>query len=211
MTKSQAIPATPKQWGSVNSECRGLFKQSSPAHTFVEIDSHSFKELVQKLTGFSEDYEGQKLPVTMAARSSNKGCTVAATKSDGDCFAVVKNGIEMGPQKSALNLHIRRHFKRKLEIKLDRTDSRSTIRLAGDTEMSSPMTLPALVSSPITPLGIAEPFTSSSYYQCSSTPTSCNQSSYLEEEFTKASPNSLKRIPELLPLFPLHSSTEPNV
>ncbi|KAH9331422.1 hypothetical protein KI387_003530, partial [Taxus chinensis] len=100
MTKSQAI-----RWGS---ECTA---PSAMSTTFVETDSHSFRELVQRLTGVSE---GEKLPVTIHARNSSKGREEAGNNSVGN-----KSRIEMGIQRSAFKFQKRRASQRKSEIKLD--------------------------------------------------------------------------------------------
>ncbi|KAH9331419.1 hypothetical protein KI387_003527, partial [Taxus chinensis] len=177
MTKSKAMPAGSKQWGSANSEWTRSPKQTIVYTTFVETDSHSFRDLVQKLTGVSE---GEKLPVTINGRNSVKGSVEAGIKSEGDCSALIKSGIEVGTQKSAFNLHQRRKFQKRLEIKpgfYHDSQNETTILPGGKKYVISPTVIP----SPITPLGPVDPFNTSPSYCYSSTPTSCNPSSYLEE------------------------------
>ncbi|GLJ18338.1 hypothetical protein SUGI_0324610 [Cryptomeria japonica] len=197
----------PKQWGSANSESPKGFNQSVHPDTFVEIDSHSFKELVQRLTGASENSESKKLPVTRPARTPKKDGPAEGMKSGWNC------GFQVGIQKPAFKLQDRRKFQRKLEINLGLNDHHYAHRLTGNHYYGlSSVTLPALISSPITPLGPFDPFNSPPSYYYDSTPTSCCQSLCLEEEKEKfcfeGSAVSVKREPELLPLFPLHSSRQ---
>ncbi|GLJ18341.1 hypothetical protein SUGI_0324640 [Cryptomeria japonica] len=214
MAKSQSIAQGSKQSGSANSECTTSYKQTIIYTTFLETESHSFKELVQKHTGVSE---GEKLPVTMPPKKSSRGSAVAGLKSDGG-FALIKGGIEVGPQKSAFKLHHRRQFHKRLEMQLGlgHDDASAPKLVAGNGCVLSPTLNP----SPCTPLGPIDPFTcsSTSYCynnystSCCSTP-SCNQSPYLDEqgeEFCfEASAIRVKSEPELLPLFPLHSPIKP--
>ncbi|GLJ18369.1 hypothetical protein SUGI_0325120 [Cryptomeria japonica] len=197
MTKSQTMSVDSKKWGSA---FMTPSRQAVASTTYIETDSSSFRELVQKLTGVSEP--GGKLPLTMPARSEKtcKGSAAGVIKSDDNCF---KSGIEMVPQKPAFKLHNRRQFHKKVQIKLG-------LRNDPDSEGDSYRFLPNLISSPITPLGHGDLFTHSDYCCSSYIP----KSSYLEEEgqefCLEASPNCLKREPELLPLFPLHSTTRPS-
>nr|DAD45023.1 TPA_asm: hypothetical protein HUJ06_003253 [Nelumbo nucifera] len=69
--------------------------------TFVQADPSTFRAVVQKLTGATDDPSMEKLPVTVPARQ--------ATKSSVG---------EMGPRKTTFKLHERRQSMRKLEIKL---------------------------------------------------------------------------------------------
>lgn len=199
-----------KQWGSVDSEWASSPKQTIIYTTFVETDSDGFRELVQKLTGVSEgENENEKLPVTMPARNSRKG-----GKSDEDPGAVGKS-VELGIQKSGFKLHQRRQFQKKIETKRSfYHELHKPTRLSGNNKNHNDVTIAsALIPSPITPLEPADPFNSSPSCCYSSTPTSGNQSSHLEEEEQgfcfEGSAISVKREPELLPLFPLHSPTQP--
>ncbi|GLJ18339.1 hypothetical protein SUGI_0324620 [Cryptomeria japonica] len=215
MTKSQAMAECSKQWGSANSEWASAPKQTIIYTTFVETDSDGFRELVQKLTGVSE---GEKMPVTMPARNSRKGGALAAVGAGvkTDSCDMIKGGVEVGIQKSGFKLHQRRQFQKKIETKRSfYHELHKPTRLTGNNNdvSLSPVTPKALIPSPITPLEPADPFNSSPSCCYSSTPTSGNQSSYLEEEeqgfYFEASAISVKREPELLPLFPLHSPTQP--
>lgn len=220
--------------------------------TFVQADTSSFRELVQKLTGISDDSQ-EKLPITMPARYANRGGggggVVAgkqhATQAEGGGVAGVglyfkqgpdisKPGVEVGPRKSAFKLHERRQSMRKLEIKLGLTSLRHnpssglSPRTAGELRSPNPQDIPALVPSPVTPLG-SDPFENGySPSSVTTTPTSCNaaygpptptsesSSSVISEEeraiaekgfYLHPSPLNTPRgsEPELLPLFPLQS------
>lgn len=218
--------------------------------TFVQADTSSFRELVQKLTGISDDSQ-EKLPITMPARYANRGGggVVAgkqhATQAEGGGVAGVglyfkqgpdisKPGVEVGPRKSAFKLHERRQSMRKLEIKLGLTSLRHnpssglSPRTAGELRSPNPQDIPALVPSPVTPLG-SDPFENGySPSSVATTPTSCNaaygpptptsesSSSAISEEeraiaekgfYLHPSPLNTPRgsEPELLPLFPLQS------
>ena len=233
MADSEAMA---KQWGCANSECPKVMNQIVHPDTFVQIESHCFKDLVQKLTGAAEDSGVKKLPVTRHARSSKKD----GFRSVWDCSPLVKCGFKVGIKKPAFKLQHRRKFQKKLEINLGLNDHHIDLRLndehfnlgLNDHNLNLGMnghcygervgvnsygircaTLPPLICSPITPLGPFDPFNSPpSYYYYDSTPTSGNQSPHSEEEEQKfsfeGSAMSVKRQPELLPLFPLHSSTE---
>ncbi|OVA05865.1 VQ [Macleaya cordata] len=72
--------------------------------TFVQADPSTFRALVQKLTGVTENPSIEKLPVTTTpSRSSQTGKTLLS---------------EVGPRKPGFKLHERRNSMRKLEIKL---------------------------------------------------------------------------------------------
>jgi hypothetical protein len=221
--------------------------------TFVQADTSSFRELVQKLTGISDDSQ-EKFPITMPARYANRGGGGGggvsgkqhATQADGGVGVagvglyfkqgpdISKPGVEVGPRKSAFKLHERRQSMRKLEIKLGLTSLRHnpssglSPRTSGELRSPNPQDIPALVPSPVTPLG-SDPFENG--YSPSSvitTPTSCNaaygpptptsespSSAISEEEraiaekgfYLHPSPLNTPRgsEPELLPLFPLQS------
>ncbi|GLJ18340.1 hypothetical protein SUGI_0324630 [Cryptomeria japonica] len=199
MAKSQAS----KHGGSASSECTTSYKETVIYTTYIETESNGFKDVVQKLTGVSE---GEKLPVTMPARKPGRGRAAGGIKPDISCCALMEGGIEVGAHKSPLKLHPRKEFHKTMEIKLDLNHDTTSMLSSGNHGV--------LFQSPITSLGHADPFVSSSSHCCfsSSTPNSCNESSYLEEvnEFGFEGPLiRLKREPELLPLFPLHSPMHP--
>lgn len=223
MTKSQTGSLHGKQWGSVTAkptvtpqvEATKL-KHIEIRTTFVQTDTSSFRELVQKLTGVSDDSEvGEfNFPTTMPAKYANSNAAESGSVLQYGHSAFNKSGIEVGPRKSAFKLHERRQCPTKLQIKLGLHGTNPHRLLPGEV-LSLP--LPALIPSPITPLG-PDRFTSNhcTAYSPNSTP-SCNQSSStdLPEEKSIAgegfcfqplpSPRHGKIEPELLSLFPLHS------
>ncbi|CAN6482260.1 unnamed protein product [Victoria cruziana] len=189
---------------------------SSPT-TFVQADAHTFKELVQKLTGANDDSQ-EKLPVTVPARLANRANNAAAAPGD------------VGPRRPAFKLHERRQGLRKLDIKLGvaalrppHPSPRSQQLLLSPTTAFSDLSL----SSPVTPL---DPFENgfyspnSGYFRRIASPSSGSESSssppgpaatMSEEEkaiaekgfYLHPSPINTPRgaEPELLPLFPLQS------
>ncbi|KAL7165915.1 hypothetical protein ACSBR2_036729 [Camellia fascicularis] len=101
-----------------------MMAPSSPTPTtFVQADTTTFRELVQKLTGATGD-PADKLPVTFPTRLSSRPYN-----------PIDATGIRRSPFK----LQERRHTMRKLEIKLGLTSLRNS---------SSPT-----IQSPVTPLG----------------------------------------------------------
>lgn len=222
--------------------------------TFVQADTSSFRELVQKLTGISDDSQ-EKFPITMPARYANRGGGGGggvsgkqhATQAEGGVGVagvglyfkqgpdISKPGVEVGPRKSAFKLHERRQSMRKLEIKLGLTSLRHnpscglSPRTSGELRSPNPQDIPALVPSPVTPLGsdpfengyspssvITTPTTSCNAAYGPPTPTSESPSSAISEEeraiaekgfYLHPSPLNTPRgsEPELLPLFPLQS------
>lgn len=203
--------------------------------TFVQADTSTFKEVVQRLTGASDDAQEKKLPITMPARYAPRP-PVPANEPEGRPNPTlppvpapapappqgqaqaqpVKPGIEVGPRKPAFKLHERRQNLRNLQIGLGinplrlNLNGRISPRSAPPPEILSPsmLDLPSLVLSPVTPLG-SDPF------DCPSNSTSCDESSISQEERAIAGkgfylhPSPLQtprdREPELLPLFPLQS------
>lgn len=178
------------------------------ATTFVQADTSSFKEVVQKLTGATDD---NKLPITMPARYAPRSAAVPPPDHHQEVngAAISRPGFDVGPRKPAFKLHERRRNLRSLGIPPPafRLNGRISPRAA---ELLSPSMLDlssSLVLSPVTPLG-GDPF------DCpSSAGTSCNEASPTEEEkaiaqkryYLHPSPLSTPRDsePQLLPLFPL--------
>ncbi|XP_010268505.1 PREDICTED: VQ motif-containing protein 11-like [Nelumbo nucifera] len=161
--------------------------------TFVQADAHTFRELVQKLTGASED-DSEKLPITVPARFSAR----SSNSSD-----------VVGPRRPAFKLHERRQNMRKLEIKLGLTSLRNSTALSPRQNhlLVSP------ISSPVTPLSpdplFSGHFPGSGSESPSSPAVSEEEKAIAEKGFyLHPSPLSTPRgsePPELLPLFPLSS------
>lgn len=222
MTKSQTGSLHGKQWGSVTAKPTKTpqveatkLKHIEIRTTFVQTDTSSFRELVQKLTGVSDDSEvGEfKFPTTMPAEYANSNAAECGSVLKYGHSAINKSGIHVGPQKSAFKLHERRQCPTKLQIKLG-LQSTNPHRLLPGEVLSLP--LPALIPSPITPLG-PDRFTANHCTAYSSNSTPCNQSSPTDPTEEKSvagegfcfqplpSPRLGKIEPELLSLFPLHS------
>lgn len=171
--------------------------------TFVQADTSTFKEVVQRLTGASDDAQEKKLPITMPARYAPRP-PVPANEPEGRPTPTllpapipapapssalpqgqaqpVRPGIEVGPRKPAFKLHERRQNMRNLQIGLGINPLRVNLngRISPRTappEILSPsmLDLPSLVLSPVTPLG-SDPF------DCPSNSTSCDESSISQEE-----------------------------
>ncbi|XXG51778.1 hypothetical protein AAC387_Pa03g0276 [Persea americana] len=163
--------------------------------TFVQADAHTFRDLVQKLTGATDDTV-EKLPVTVPARYSARSPSCGGSGDVG------------GPRGPAFKLHERRHSMRKLEIKLGLTSLRGGVLSPRSQPLISP------ISSPVTPLGSDPLF--SGQFSASSSDSPMSSPAVSEEEkaiagkgfYLHPSPLSTPRgsePPELLPLFPLHS------
>ncbi|VVA11640.1 PREDICTED: VQ [Prunus dulcis] len=165
---------------------------SSPT-TFVQADTNTFRDLVQKLTGLSGDSE--KLPVTHPTRHYPKAPTIP--------------GDPTGPRRSPFKLQERRHTMRKLEIKL------SLANLHGSQSQTPRQTYQLLdspIPSPVTPLGSDSLFFPSSGSESPSSPAAAasEEEKAISEKgfYLHPSPLSTPRgsdPPELLTLFPLSS------
>ncbi|XP_043703049.1 VQ motif-containing protein 31-like [Telopea speciosissima] len=173
--------------------------------TFVQADPSTFRAVVQKLTGATNDPSLKKLPVTVPARQTGKGL-----------FG------EMGARKPAFKLQERRQSLRKLEIKLEAasfgggggggagiyspsavgggaaaTRQRCFMGGVGEMTLVSPV-------SPFDLLSRGSPRTPTPRL----TPEEEEERAIAEKCFyLHPSPRSTPRSsePELLPLFPLHS------
>ncbi|XP_043694812.1 VQ motif-containing protein 33-like [Telopea speciosissima] len=163
--------------------------------TFVQADAHTFRELVQKLTGASDDLQ-EKLPITLPARLSARSSPLS--------------GDIVGPRRSNFKLQERRQNMRKLEIKLGLTSLRSPPYSPRQTQnhlIVSP------IQSPVTPLGSETLFSvqySGSGSESPSSPAVLEEEKAIAEKgfYLHPSPLSTPRgsdPPELLPLFPLSS------
>ncbi|XAR50525.1 hypothetical protein NMG60_11004871 [Bertholletia excelsa] len=191
-SSSSSYPNNTTTFSSPSSSVSTIFDPSLSANTtFVQADPSTFRAVVQRLTGASQD-SSQKLPVTHPARLAPKPVS-------GD----------MGPRRSAFKLQERRQGARKLEIKLGNNgygfppsgssgSPAARIRgfqgLAGEAVMVSPV-------SPLDLFGRGSPVTPRS-------PAEEEERAIAEKGFyLHPSPLSTPRgsEPELLPLFPLRS------
>ncbi|KAE8735203.1 DnaJ/Hsp40 cysteine-rich domain superfamily protein [Hibiscus syriacus] len=174
---SSSVPSTPKPT------------------TFVEADANTFKDLVQKLTGSTNDTD--KLPVNIPGRLSSK------TSSHGGDHPTA-------PRRPPFKLQERRklqHSMKKLEIKLGLTTLRnSPSHCVFDCQTRR-------LDSPVTPLGSESLFYSSSGTVSPSSPVVSEEEKAIAEKGFYLHPSTLNtprgsRSPELLTLFPLSSPRE---
>ncbi|MBA0637131.1 hypothetical protein Godav_029947 [Gossypium davidsonii] len=164
--------------------------------TFVQADANTFRDLVQKLTGFARDTE--KLPLTF--RLSSK------TSLPSDPTA---------PRRPPFKLQERRQRQsmRKLEIKLGHATIRNSPTHYVSPPSQAPLRLDSPIRSPVTPLGSESLFYSSS----SGTLSPSSPARMVSEEekviaekgfYLHPSPLNTPRgtqPPELLTLFPITS------
>lgn len=168
--------------------------------TFVQADAHTFRDLVQKLTGATDDTL-EKLPITLPSRYASRSTNPSAPAADVG-----------GPRRSSFKLQERRHSIRKLEIKLGLTSLRgSSVAGAGAGPGFSPRSqlLISPIASPVTPLGSDPLFSGQLSLSGGESPASEEERAIAEKGFfLHPSPLSTPRgaePPELLPLFPLQS------
>lgn len=164
----------------------GCFEQCST--TFVQAEPSTFRAVVQKLTGATENLLAEKLPVTLPARLAGKPATV-----------------DMGPRRPAFKLHERRQSAKKLEIKLNKGGASTP--LASSARQRGFMGFGGRETAMVSPVSTLDLFARGS----PKTP----RSSLEEEEkaiaekgfYLHPSPLSTPRGSELelLPLFPLQS------
>ncbi|KDP33493.1 hypothetical protein JCGZ_07064 [Jatropha curcas] len=154
--------------------------------TFVQADTNTFRDLVQKLTGLAGD-SSEKFPVTLPTKLSSK----------------LSHPVDpTGPRRSSFKLQERRqHTIRKLEIELGLTSQfsfRKTHRL------ESP------IPSPVTPLSSDSLFFRSPGTESPSSPAVSEEEKAIAEKGFYLHPSPLttprgSEPPELLTLFPLSS------
>ncbi|XP_077236745.1 VQ motif-containing protein 31-like [Tasmannia lanceolata] len=149
-----------------------------PPTTFVQTDPHSFRDLVQKLTGATDDTP-EKMPITVPSRLS-------------------------GPRRSAFKLQERRRGIRKLEIKLGLT---SLMNSPSQSPRFSPIPSPVTPLGSYT-LFSGGHFSVSSSESPSPVVSKEEKAIAEKGFYLHPSPLSTPRgteLPELLPLFPLIS------
>ncbi|KAF5201910.1 Vq motif-containing protein [Thalictrum thalictroides] len=186
---------------------------SSPT-TFVQADTRTFRELVQKLTGADDNLQ-DKLPITLPSRYSSSSSRSSSTASQNDHQL---GGVLIGgPRRSAFKLQERRQNMRKLEIKLGLTSIRNSPNSPtaySPREMQTYLVGSSPVPSPVTPLGSDTVFSSRFPGSGSSSPASVvedqEEKAIAEKGFylhpsPLSTPRGLLELPELLPLFPLES------
>ncbi|KAE8649934.1 hypothetical protein Csa_012580 [Cucumis sativus] len=157
---------------------------STSPTTFVQADTNSFRDLVQKLTGFAGDSE--KLPVTHLSKlSSSKP------------FPPPAADYHTGPRRSPFKLQERRHTIRKLEIQLALTRPFKNSSPSHTRRVDSP------VPGPVTPLAAESLFfRRPSVTSPLSPPVTAEDKAIADSGFyLHPSPRS-SQPPELLNLFP---------
>ncbi|OVA00257.1 VQ [Macleaya cordata] len=168
---------------------------ASPTTTFVQADTNTFRELVQKLTGANEGTP-YKLPITLPARYS----PASKSSNSGD--------LAFGPRRYSFKLQERRPNIRKLEIQLSLTslhnNSSSSPRQTQTHLLDSP------IQSPVTPVRSDTLFSGQFPVSGSSSPAASEEEKAIAEKgfYLHPSPLSTPRGSEqleLLPLFPLSS------
>lgn len=162
---------------------------SSPNTTFVQADPSTFRTIVQKLTGATDDPSTQKLPLTHSNRSS----------------------AIPGPKKPAFKLHERRQSAKNLQINLT---SNSTINNSFEhPDLFQFRQRAGFLVSPVSTLDFfgARASPKSPYEEfCSDGGPSKEEEKAIADKgfYLHPSPLSTPRgaePPELLPLFPLRS------
>lgn len=168
---------------------------ASPNTTYVQADPSTFRAVVQKLTGATEDPSAQKLPLTLPAR-----------------YTYPKPAAEVGPRRPAFKLHERRQSTKKLELHLPTT---ATVLHPSSSSSCGPQQLARpVMMSPVSPfefLARGSPRTPVS--PCEVVEEEEAERAIIAEKgfyLHQPSPLSTPRgpdhhPPELLPLFPLHS------
>ncbi|KAK1549429.1 hypothetical protein Q3G72_001972 [Acer saccharum] len=176
---------------------------TSPAPTtFVQADTATFRDLVQKLTGLTADSSSEKLPVTTTTRQpsmSNKPSIPVDPTA---------------PRRSPFKLQERRHTMRKLEIKLGLTTLRGSPPSHHHHYSPGRQThrVDSPIPSPVTPLMSDSLFFPSSGTASPSSPALSEEDKAIADKgfYLHPSPLSTPRgndPPELLTLFPLTSPT----
>ncbi|KAE8656641.1 DnaJ/Hsp40 cysteine-rich domain superfamily protein [Hibiscus syriacus] len=162
---------------------------SPAATTFVQADANTFRDLVQKLTGFTNDTE--KLPLTYPGRHPSK---------------ISLHGESTAPRRPPFKLQERRqHGTRKLEIKLGLSTRRNS-----PVSPSQDLRLDSTIPSPVTPLVSDSLFysNSSGTLSPSSPPMVSEEEKTIAEKGFYLHPSPLNtprgsHPPELLTLFPV--------
>ncbi|KAL5782981.1 hypothetical protein ACOSP7_008010 [Xanthoceras sorbifolium] len=176
---------------------------TSPAPTtFVQADTTTFRDLVQKLTGLTADSSSDKLPVmTNPTTSTRPPPSTSKPSIPVDPTA---------PRRSPFKLQERRHTMRKLEIKLGLTTLRGSCP-PNHHQYSHRVDSP--IPSPVTPLGSESLFLPSSGTASPSSPAVSEEEKAIAEKGFYLHPSPLNTPrgtdpPELLTLFPLTSPTQ---
>ncbi|AES86553.1 hypothetical protein MtrunA17_Chr4g0003091 [Medicago truncatula] len=162
---------------------------TQPNTTFVQADPSNFRQVVQKLTGASQDPSAQKLPLTLPSR-----LTAQAQAQAHRPLPTTTMEPPMGLKKPNFKLHERRSKKLQLNV------SENPMMFQNNNNNNNMRSV--VMASPVSPL---------EYYY---SPKSPHENEEKEEEkviaekgfYLHPSPRaSQQQPPALLPLFPLHS------
>lgn len=228
---SRRVPQSPTSGlGSLSlNDKDGGHQEFASTTTFVQVDTSSFRELVQKLTGAS-DSDVEKLPITLPSRQASRGGgDASAVKMDNTYGGLIPKPVgDLSARRPAFKLHERRQSNlRKLDVKGLGAAAAFRRGVAGygggsPTPDLSPK-FPSCIASPVTPLtkdvfeSAHAPTTPTSYegYTCvrprEPVSSAVGQDSSkarldIEPHFYLHRPSDRPRQqPELLTLFPLTS------
>lgn len=223
---SRKVPQSPIGLGSLSLQEKERNQEFPSTTTFVQVDTSSFRELVQKLTGAS-DSDVEKLPITLPSRQSSRaGCDIAASQRMDNTYGglIPKPVGDLSARRPAFKLHERRQSNiRKLDVKglgAAAAFRRGVAGYGGSSPTSdlSPK-FPSCIASPVTPLTMDvfenayAPTTPTSYegYTCLRPREAAEEVEGRTERdahfFLQPSPHyeRPRQQPELLTLFPLTS------
>lgn len=236
---SRKVPVPPSPTSGLGSlslnEKGGGESEFASTTTFVQVDTSSFRELVQKLTGAS-DSDVEKLPITLPSRQASRGNGNGSANGNGDASAaagkmdntygglIPKPVTDLSARRPAFKLHERRQSNlRKLDVKGLGAAAAFRRGVAGygggsPTPDLSPK-FPSCIASPVTPLtkdvfeSAHAPTTPTSYegYTCirpRDAPAQDGSKSRLDIEphfYLHPQSERPRQQPELLSLFPLTS------
>jgi hypothetical protein len=178
---------------------------TTPNTTFIQADPSNFRQVVQKLTGASQDPSAQKLPITLPSRLT------AQTQAQRPP-PTTNEPTTMGPKKPNFKLHERRSKKLQLNVsetpmmfQNNNNNNMMMMMLMNNNKNNNNINRSVVMASPVSPLEF--------YMARGNSPKSPYEDEEDEEEkviaekgfYLHPSPRASQQPPELLPLFPLHS------
>lgn len=216
---SKVPPSPTSGLGSLSLADRDGGQEFASITTFVQVDTSSFRELVQKLTGAS-DSDVEKLPITLPSRQASRGVADSnAHKMDGTYGGLIPKPVgDLSARRPAFKLHERRQSNlRKLDVKGLGAAAAFRKGVAGygcgsPTPDLSPK-FPSCIASPVTPLNkdvfesLHAPTTPTSYegYPCVRPRDELAKTERDPIFYLQPTPERPRQQPELLTLFPLTS------
>ncbi|XP_045830066.1 VQ motif-containing protein 11 [Trifolium pratense] len=192
----------------MHSPTYGSDPTTPPNTTFIQADPSNFRQVVQKLTGASQDPSAQKLPITLPSR-------LTAQTQANRCSPSITNEPIMGLKKPNFKLHERRS--KKLQLNVSEThmmfqnnnnnNNNNMMMMMLMNNNNNNINRSVVMASPVSPLEF--------YMAHGNSPKSPYYEDEEDEEekviaekgfYLHPSPRaSQQQPPELLPLFPLHS------